>query len=76
MATRGAIMNGARLAAERQIELAMFAAYEAARLSTFTDKLDPLGKYLDQLKPPKPRRRQTPAEMIAALRAITASVAN
>ncbi len=69
-------MKGAKAATDRKIEVAMFVAWQTARLSTFTDKLEPLGKYLDALKPQQPRRRQSPAEMIAALRAIKATVAN
>ncbi len=62
------------MAADRQIELAMFTAWQSARLSTFTDKLEPLNKYLEKLKPQPPKRRQTASEMIDALRAIKASV--
>lgn len=67
-------MKGAKVAADRQIELAMFSAWQTARLSTFTDKLEPMNKYLEKLKPQPPKRRQTQDEMIEALRAITASV--
>jgi hypothetical protein len=69
-------MKGARAAADRQIEVAMFTAWQIARLTVYHgDKpLEPLGKYLEKLKPQPPRRRQSPAEMIAALRAIKSSV--
>ena len=70
---RRAILRGAQLAADRQIELAMFQAYYTGRIATFTEKLEPLGKYLETLKPAKPRRRQSSEEMLAAMRAIKAS---
>lgn len=76
IATRGAIMRGAKVAADRQVELAMFNAWQIARLTVYHgDKpLEPLGRLLEMLKPQPPRRRQTPTEMIAALRAIKSSV--
>ncbi|MES2902828.1 MAG: hypothetical protein V4696_01460 [Pseudomonadota bacterium] len=71
-------MKGAREAFDRQTQLGMFTAWQIARLTVYHgDKpFEPLGKYLEKLKPQPPRRRQTPAEMIAALRAIKATVAN
>ncbi len=56
---------------ERALELAMFTAYYTGRISTFTDKLEPLSKYLDTLKPQRPRQRQTTNDMLSAMRAIT-----
>lgn len=52
----------------------MFTAHQTAGLSR-TERIEPLKYYLDKLKP-REVRKQTPAEMIATLRAIKASVAH
>jgi hypothetical protein len=49
----------------------MFTAWHIARMTTYGDKsLKGLGDWLKTIQPPKPVKRQTGAEIIAALRAI------
>lgn len=72
--TLALILEGRGKAAERALELAMFTAHQTAGLSR-TERIEPLKYYLDKLKP-REVRKQTPAEMIATLRAIKASVAH
>lgn len=50
----------------------MFTAWQVAILER-TERIHGLPYYLEKLKPAQPRRRQTAAEMLAALRAIKAS---
>jgi hypothetical protein len=73
--TLALILEGRRKAAEQALELAMFGAWQTARMSSYSKKLEPLKHYLDELRPRK-MRRQTPEEMIAALRAIKSGVMN
>ena len=58
------------------MELALFTAYQVAKLTTYGEKkLKPLGKLLGELKRPlRPPRAQTSEEKIAALRAIMATM--
>lgn len=70
--TLALILEGRGKAAERRIEMAMFAAWQTAMFER-TERLQGLSHYLDKLKPQKPRRKQTAEEMIAVLRAIKAS---
>jgi hypothetical protein len=54
------------------LELALFTAWQTARLSHYTGgKLSSLNDYLRELKPPRP---QTNADRIAAMRAIMATM--
>jgi len=60
------VLKGARRREERAYELATFGAWQTARLGR-ENRLKRLDRYLAELKPAKP---QSPAEMLAALRAI------
>lgn len=53
----------------------MFQAWNTARMSHFHGgKLNPLGEELKALRPPEPPRRQTNEEIIAAMKAIRATM--
>lgn len=65
-------MEGRAQAEERQIELAMFNAWQTGVIVR-SEKIHAFKYYLDTLLPRKPLRKQTPEEMIAVLRAIKAS---
>lgn len=68
-------MRGCEKRMEREMEIATFSAWQVARMTYYGDKrLKPLGDWLKELKPSQPKRRQTPEEMIAALRAIKATL--
>lgn len=61
--------------AERDLELALFTAWNTARLSDFPPKQRPsLAKELSRLKPQAPKPKQTSEQMIAAMRAIRATM--
>jgi hypothetical protein len=68
-------MEGASRAAKRKHDADLFRAYDAAAFNgaAFAGKLDKLRKYLPKSATP---RRQTPSEMIAALREFQARGAN
>jgi hypothetical protein len=51
----------------------MFTAWQTVIFER-TKKLESLKHYLDSLSPPKPVRKQTPAELIAAMRAVKATL--
>ncbi len=71
------ILKGREKAIERDLELAMFTAWQTARISNYGgDKLKPLRAYMAELKAPQPARRQTPEEMITVLRAISAATSH
>lgn len=58
------------------MELALFGAWQMARLTTYGGKeLKPLRDYLAELRG-KPKRQQTAEEMIAAMRAVKALMAD
>jgi hypothetical protein len=50
----------------------MFTAWQTAVLER-SERIHGLKHYLERLSPPKPRRQQSAAEMLAVLRAIKAS---
>jgi hypothetical protein len=66
-------LEGRAKAVERDIELAMFTAWQTVIFER-TKKLESLKHYLDSLSPPKPGKKQTPAELIAAMRAVKATL--
>lgn len=59
-----AILEGCRKRDLHAYELALFGAFQAERFAR-TKKLKPLGKYLAELRPKRP---QTPEEMLAVMR--------
>lgn len=68
-------MKGRQQAAERDIELALFLAWQTARLSHFSgNRLPPLPGELKKLRPAEPPRKQSGDEMIQAMRAIRATM--
>lgn len=63
-------MRGANLKDENDLKLAVFTAWQIARLSVFNGgKLKPLSEELKKLRPSE-QHQQSPEEIIAALRAI------
>jgi hypothetical protein len=57
------------------LELAMFTAWQTARMSVFHGgKLSGLGEELKKLRPAEPPKKQSTAEIIAAMRAIRATM--
>lgn len=51
----------------------MFTAWQTVAFDR-TEKLKPLKDYLAKLGPPQPARQQSPAEIIAAMRAVKATL--
>jgi hypothetical protein len=51
----------------------MFTAWQTVAFER-TERLKPLKDYLKELSPPKPVRKQSPAELVAAMRAIKATL--
>lgn len=65
-------MGGREQAIERELEVALFTAWNTARLSHYSGgRLKDLSDYLLELKPKRP---QSNAEKIAAMRAIMATM--
>jgi hypothetical protein len=53
----------------------MFTAWQTARFTAYSgERLKPLRDALEELKGPQQRRKQTPEEMIEALRVIRATM--
>jgi hypothetical protein len=71
-----AIMKGCERRIERDLESALFTAWQVARYGDYEPKKRPsLADDLAKLRRgSKPRRRQTREELIAAMRAIAATV--
>lgn len=68
-------MRGAEMRTEQQLELAMFTAWNTARISHYSGgKLPSLAGELRKLRPQAPSRPQSSEEKIAALRAIMATM--
>ena len=67
-----AIMAGREKLELRRYELATFAAWQSARFAR-EERLGPVDRYIKELRGPEKRPKQTPQEMLAALRAIKAS---
>lgn len=65
----GAAMAGAGKRIQREAELALTTAWLTIRFER-TKKLKPLAKYLAEIRPKRP---QTPADMLAVLRGLQAA---
>lgn len=69
------ILKGREQAIERSLELALFTAWQTARMSVFHGgKLRGLADELKKLRPGQPVRKQTNEEIIAAMQAIRATM--
>lgn len=67
-------MRGAEKRIERDLELATFAAWQTARMTHYGDKkLRPLREWLRELRRPE-QRRQSREQILAAMRAVKATM--
>jgi hypothetical protein len=68
------ILKGREKAIERNLELALFTAWQTARLSTFHGgKLNSLANEMEKLRP-QAKRQQTNEEILSAMRMIRATM--